>query len=85
MMRYLLITYIRKANGQIDEQVGVSRNLKTRDIQTCSVILDYVNKKVDKCVIEGKTMDRDWDKLHGYYKQIYPATIERLENEAGQK
>lgn len=84
-MRYLLITYVRKANGQIDEQVGVSRNLKTRDIQTCNVILDYANRKVDKCFIEGKVLDRDWEKLHGYYQQIYPAIIERLEHEASQQ
>ena len=50
-MRYLLITFMRKPGGQIDEQVAVSKKVKPSDLQTCNVILDYAKKKVDKCVI----------------------------------
>lgn len=83
-MRYLLITYVKKPNGQIDEQVEVSRNVKPKDIQTCNVILDFKDLKVDKCIIEGKSISRDWEQLVGYYKQVYPAIIERLEKEVSQ-
>ena len=81
-MRYLLITFLRKPGGQIDEQVGTSKKLKTTDRQMCNVILDFANKKVEKCVIEGKVVDMDWDKVNQYYKKIYPAIIAQLEKEA---
>jgi hypothetical protein len=81
-MRYLLITFMRKPNGQIDEQVAVSKKVKPSDYQTCNVILDYAKKKVDKCVIEGKALDREWDKMHEYYVKIYPNLIAQLEKEA---
>jgi hypothetical protein len=81
-MRYLLITYVRKPNGQIDEMVGTSKKLKVTDRQMCNVILDFANKKVEKCVIEGKVVDMDWDKVNQYYKKIYPAIIAQLEKEA---
>jgi hypothetical protein len=81
-MRYFLVTYTTKAGGQIDEVVSVSKNARPNDIQTCSVIMDYKNKKVDKCVIEGKKVDTDWEKLDAYYRQLYPSIIERLEAEA---
>ena len=78
-MRYLLITYFRKPGGQIDEQVGVSKRLRTSDIQMCNVIVDYKNKKLDKCVIEGKTVESDFDRMNEYYKKIYPNLISQLE------
>ncbi len=81
-MRYLLITFMRKPGGQIDEQVAVSKKVKPSDLQTCNVILDYAKKKVDKCVIEGKALDREWDKMHEYYLRIYPNLISQLEKEA---
>jgi hypothetical protein len=81
-MRYLLIQFIRKPGGQIDEQITVSKKVKPADLQTMNVILDYAKKKIDKCVIEGKTLNQDWDKMNEYYKNIYPALIEQLEKEA---
>lgn len=78
-MRYLLITYVRKPNGQIDEQVTVSKRTKISDIQTCNVILDFAKRKLDKCVIEGKVVDTDWDKMYDYYKKVYPSLIAQLE------
>lgn len=82
-MRYLLIQFVRKPGGQIDEQVTVSKKIKTSDIQTMNVIMDYAERKIEKCVIEGKTLDQDWDKMNDYYRQIYPTLIEQLEKEAG--
>ena len=81
-MRYLLIQFIRKPGGQIDEQITVSKKVKPADLQTMNVILEYAKKKIDKCVIEGKTLNQDWDKMNEYYKNIYPALIEQLEKEA---
>jgi hypothetical protein len=73
---------MRKPGGQIDEQVTVSKRIKPSDLQTCNVILDYAKKKVEKCVIEGKTLDREWDRMHEYYERIYPNLIAQLEKEA---
>lgn len=70
---------MRKANGQIDEQVAVSKRVRTSDIQTCNVIIDYEKKKLDKCVIEGNTVDSDFEKMNTYYKQVYPTLIDQLE------
>ena len=81
-MRYLLITFMRKAGGQIDEAVTVSKKIKPADLQTCNVIIDYAAKKVEKCVIEGKVVDTDFDRMDAYYKQVYPNLIAQLEKEA---
>ncbi len=81
-MRYLLITYVRKADGKIDEQVTVSKRTKDTDIQMCNVILDYKDKKVVKSVIDGQAMPTTWEKIDTYYRELYPSIIERLEQEA---
>jgi hypothetical protein len=78
-LRYLLIQYLRKPGGQIDEQVTVSKKIKPTDVQMCNVIMDYGSKKIEKCIIEGKKVDTDWDRLNEYYKNVYPALIEQLE------
>lgn len=78
-MKYLFIQFLRKPNGQIDEQVSIGKKVKSSDIQTCNVILNYAEKKVEKCVIEGKVLDTDWDKMNNYYKKIYPNLITQLE------
>ena len=82
-MRYLLITFMRKPGGQIDEMVAVSKKIKPADLQTCNVILDYANRKVEKCVIEGKKVDSDFEKMNEYYKKVYTNLINQLEKEAG--
>lgn len=78
-MRYLLITYFRKPGGQIDEQVGMSKRIRSSDQQTCNVIVDYAERKVVKCIIEGKAVDTDFDRLNDYYREVYPDLIENLE------
>lgn len=82
-MRYLLITYYRKPSGQIDEITAVSRNLKPRDHQTCSVILDFRTLSVIKCSMQGAVVPRDWDRIVSYYHQHYANIIERLLKENG--
>lgn len=81
-MRYLLITFMRKPGGQIDEQVTISKRVKTSDLQTVNVIIDFAKKTVDKCIIEGKKIDTDFDKMNEYYKKIYPNLIQQLEKNA---
>ena len=73
---------MRRPGGQIDESVAVSKNIKKADLQTCNVIIDYAKKKVDKCVIEGKVVDTDFDRMNEYYKKVYTNLIEQLEKEA---
>ena len=82
-MRYLLLTYYTKPNGQIDEVMAVAKNLKKRDHQTCSVILDFRTLSVLKCSMGGAPVPKDFDRIAGYYHQHYAATIERLFKENG--
>ena len=77
-----MIQFIRKPGGQIDELVNVSRKIKNSDITTKNVILDYADKKVEKCVIEGSNHDTSFEKMDAYYKRVYPKLIEQLEKEA---
>lgn len=81
-MRYFLITFFRKANGQIDEMVKVSKKIRPSDLTSCNVIIDYANKIVEKCVVEGKQLDTNFDNLNNYYRHVYPALIAQLEKEA---
>ena len=82
-MRYLLLTYYTKANGQIDEVMTVSKNLKRRDHQTCNVILDFKKLEAVKASMAGTDVPKDFDRIAGYYHQHYASTIERLFNENG--
>jgi hypothetical protein len=40
--------------------------------------MDFKEKKIQKCVIDGKSLETDWDKSMAYYNQIYPEVIEEL-------
>ena len=82
-MRYLLLTYYKKPNGQIDEVMAVAKNLKTRDHQTANVILDFQTLSVLKCSMSGVNVPRDFDRIVEYYHQHYESTISRLFKENG--
>ncbi len=82
-MRYLILTYVTKANGKIDEQMQVSRNLKNRDLQTANVILDFRELKVVKASMSGQQVPKDFDRILAYYHQHYASTIDRLLKENG--
>ena len=84
-MRFLLITFFRKPNGQIDEQVTVSKRVKESDIQTCNLIMDFAEKKLDKCVVEGRAIPKDWNKMYEYYNRIYPTLIAQLDKHNSSK
>jgi len=82
-MRYLIITYYRKATGQIDESTAVARNLKMRDHQTASVILDFKKLQVIKAQLNGASAPKDFNKIVEYYMQHYENIIKRLFEENG--
>jgi hypothetical protein len=78
-MRYFIVKYIKKPNGQMDEIVGVSKKLKTRDLQSSSVILDFQTQTVLLSTLDGKTVPKDWWKIRDFYHQHYKRMIEDLE------
>ena len=82
-MRYLILTYYQRANGQIDEVMALSRNLKNRDLQTANVILDFKKLAVVKASMNGVVVPRDFNRIADYYMQFYESTITRLFNENG--
>lgn len=82
-MRYLILTYYNKPNGQTDEVMAVATRLKNSDIQTANVILDFKKLKVEKCSMNGVQVPRVWDTIVSYYYQHYANIIERLFNENG--
>ena len=77
-MRYLLLTYYKKPNGQIDESMSLSKNLKARDLQMASVILDFKKLEVVKATLNGVTVPKDFDRIVQYYYQHYENVIQRL-------
>jgi len=74
-----MLTYIRKPDGKIDEQVQVSTKIKERDITTCNVILDFKEKVVEKASIDGTSIPRNWETIVEYYREHYADLIEDLE------
>jgi len=82
-MRYLILTYYKKANGQTDEVMAVAKNLKVRDHATANVIIDFRTLSVLKCTMGGVQVPKDFDRIVEYYMQHYEATINRLFKENG--
>ena len=82
-MRYLIFTYYTKPSGKIDEVMSLSNRVKPKDLQTANVILDFRDQVVLKCVIDGKSMPKEWDTIVAYYYKHYQATMERLFKENG--
>lgn len=82
-MRYLILTYYRKADGNIDEVMAVAKNLKPRDHQTANVILDFKKLDVVKCSMGGVNVPRDFNRIVEYYMKHYEKIITRLFNENG--
>ena len=82
-MRYLILTYFKKPDGQIDEAMQVARNLKSRDIQTANVILDFEKCEVVKASMNGVQVPKDFNRIVQYYMQHYENIIARLFKENG--
>ena len=82
-MRYFLVSYLKQANGQMDEVVSVSSNLKLKDRQTAAVVLDFRTQTVLQCSMNGTTVPKEWDRIVSFYYQHYAATFDRLAKENG--
>lgn len=82
-MRYFVITYYQKANGQQDEVTAVTKNLKTRDLQCATVILDFKKLEVVKATMGGVNVPKNFNNITSYYRQHYKNIIDRLFAENG--
>lgn len=82
-MRYFIVTYITRPDGKVDEATEVSKKVRTRDIQSASVILDFKTCSVVKSSMGGVVVPRDFQKIVSFYHQHYPSIIERLFKENG--
>lgn len=82
-MRYMIIRYVRKPDGKMDEHMTVSKRLRPRDSQTAAVILDFQRLTVVQASLAGTTVPKDFDRIVKYYHQYYASTIERLFRENG--
>lgn len=82
-MRYLILTYYKKADGKIEESMEVSKKIKMRDLQTANVILDFKTLKVEKCQMGGVQVPKDFHRIVEYYMQHYENIIKRLFAENG--
>jgi hypothetical protein len=78
-MKYLIINYYRRPNGQMDEVVTVAKRTKTRDIQNAAVILDFKTRTVVKCSMDGVVVPKDWQRIRDFYHQHYSQVIDDLE------
>lgn len=84
-MRYFIVKYLRRAvrrhgqtEWQMDEEVAVSKKIKTRDLQSASVILDFQDLRVIQAHMEGQVIPKDWDKVVSYYYKHYAKLIEQM-------
>lgn len=82
-LRYLILTYYKKPQGHIDEAMEVARNLKSRDLASANVILDFKKLEVVKASMGGVNVPRDFNRIVEYYMQHYENIITRLFNENG--
>ena len=78
-----MLTYFKQASGKIDEVMSLSTRVKPKDLQTASIILDFRDQVVLKCVIDGKVMPKEWNTIVAYYYEHYKAIMERLFKENG--
>jgi hypothetical protein len=77
------LTYYKKPNGQMDEVLTLEKRLKTRDLQTGSVVLDFRDRKVVKASMNGTSVPKDFDRIVSFYHQHYANVIDRLFKENG--
>ena len=76
--RLFIVNYIQKPDKQFDEvvelckkSIGAGKEAKSK------VIIDYVNKKVIKCVLPGAE-DVSFEKLDTHYRKYYGELIEKF-------
>jgi hypothetical protein len=64
--RYMLVSYMQKANGLWDELTDFKDNLKLKDIQNATVVLDHKEKKVVKNRLNPEA---GYDDMLEFYKR----------------
>ena len=79
-VRYFVVTYYLKADGQYDEAVQVVSTLGNVIKRTANVILDFKEQEVVKARLE-QPIERDWNVIRDYYNKIYSSIIGELEKQ----
>ena len=64
----------------MDEVISVAKKLRTRDLQTSSVILDFRARRVELASLDGVTVPKDWQRIRDFYYQHYKRVIDDLES-----
>lgn len=62
----------------MDESMTVVKKIKTRDLVTANVIIDFKDLLVVKCTMGGQNVPKDFERIVEYYMQHYESTIQRL-------
>lgn len=78
-MRYFIVRYLKKPNGQMDELVAVSKKVTLNDAAAAAVILDFKLRRVEKAHLDGTTLPRDFSRIRNFYVQHYDRIIKQLE------
>ena len=63
----------------MDEVVSVSKRTRGRDLQSCSVILDFKTRSVVKCSLGDQIGVREFQIVRDYYHTHYKQIIDGLE------
>jgi len=79
-MRYFIIRYLQRANGQFDEVSEIAKKIKLSHRQTAGVILDFRNLQVLQAYVNGVAAPRDWDVMMQTYMPHYKQQFKMLLN-----
>jgi len=83
-MRYLIITYVLKPDGQSDEVVQVKDKLTSYHERTANIIMDFKEFKIVKARM-AEPIPREWNTIYYYYLNIYPDIFKALEDKNPQE
>jgi hypothetical protein len=79
-MRYFIIKYLQRANGQYDEVSEITKKLRLSHRQSAGVILDFKNLQVLQAYVNGVSAPRDWDIMMQTYMPHYRQQFKMLLN-----
>lgn len=77
-MRYFVIRYIRRPNGQFDEISEICKKIKPSTLQSASIILDFAKLEVLLSTVNGVTAPKDWQLMMETYKPHYQQHFQAL-------
>ena len=78
-MRYFVVTYYLKADGQYDEVVQTVTTVGKTLQRTANVIMNFEKREVVKARLE-QPIERDWSRIRDYYHKLYAQIIDSLED-----